>query len=81
MILLIESHGFSFFDGIFFFCRPDRRATPGVEGPALHVVLTERSEWRDLSYRLHCHQKRNGKPLMLIKTHSMSPRAGSREVC
>lgn len=40
MILLIKGHGFSFFDGIFFFCRPDRRATPGVEGPVSSSMLS-----------------------------------------
>ena len=35
------------------------------------VILSERSEWRDLLHSLTFHRKRNGKPLMLSKTHSL----------
>ena len=63
-----------------FYCHPDRRAqalchpdrAKRAEGSALHVIPTERSEWRDLSCRLHCHKKRNGKTLMLSKMHSLT---------
>ena len=38
----------------------------------LHVILTERSEWKDLLlFGSLLHRKRNGKTLMLIKTHSL----------
>ena len=35
------------------------------------VVLSERSEWKYLLHSLTFHRKRNGKTLMLIKTHSL----------
>ena len=41
------------------------------DGRMLLFILTERSEWKDLLYRLTLHGKRNGKPLMLTKTHSL----------
>ena len=48
-------------------CYPDR----AKRGPVLPVILTERSERKDLLHRFALHRKRNGKPLMLIKTHSL----------
>ena len=47
--------------------------SPVIPGGRRHpVILTERSEWKDLLlFGSLLHQKRNGKPLMLIKTHSL----------
>ena len=54
-------------------CHPKRQPVvlSAVEGPALTAILTERSEWRDLLHSLTFHRKRNGKTLMLTKTHSL----------
>ena len=41
-------------------------------GRMLHVILTERSEWKDLLlFGSLLHRKRNEKPLMLSNTHSL----------
>ena len=44
MILYQKGHGFSFFDGIFFFCRPDRAQR--VEGSVVPAPLSPKEEWK-----------------------------------
>ena len=52
------------------YCHPDRSCICHPDR-SRHVIPTERSEWRDLLHCLTFHRKRNGKPLMLTKTHSL----------
>ena len=74
-LMLSKTHSlpFPFLFSLSKCCHPKRQPVvlSAVEGPALTAILTERSEWRDLLHRLTFHRKRNGKTLMLTKTHSL----------
>ena len=77
--MLIKTHSLPF--PFLFFCPNADLSRAAAEGPVSPVIpggrrhpviLTERSEWKDLLlFGSLLHQKRNGKPLMLIKTHSL----------
>ena len=74
-LMLTKTHSLPF-PFLFFFvqrCHPEQQPVvlSAAEGPALTAILTERSEWKDLLHSLTFHRKRNGKTLMLSKTHSL----------